>query len=132
MIEELPEGKKTQLAVAVAQGISVAAWARTNEVPRATAYRWAIEPEVRRAVEACRRRIVDQAVGKMTKKSNWAVDRIVKLADIAESESVRLRALRSILSEMMAVSKYSGLESRMVEIEEELREQRAGHQGRPG
>ena len=82
MIEELPEGKKTQLAVAVAQGISVAAWARTNEVPRATAYRWASEPEVRRAVEACRRRIVDQAVGKMTKKSNWAVDRIVKLADM--------------------------------------------------
>jgi hypothetical protein len=38
----------------------------------------------------------------------------------AESESVQLRAWRAILADMMSVSKFSVLEYRMTEIEEEL------------
>jgi hypothetical protein len=41
MTEELPQKRKTRLALAIAQGKSVAAWARDNQVPRGTAYRWA-------------------------------------------------------------------------------------------
>jgi len=120
--EELPEAKKIHLAVAIAQGESAAAWARHNGVPRSTAYSWASEPSVRRAVEACRRRTLDRAIGRMTRRTPWACDRIAELAKAAESESVQLRALQWILSDVMAGSKFSELESRMTEMEEELRD----------
>jgi hypothetical protein len=49
MSEEPHKGAKTQLALAVAQGLRVAAWARTNGVPRRTAFRWATDGSARRA-----------------------------------------------------------------------------------
>jgi hypothetical protein len=119
MSEEHRPSKKTQLALAVAQGESVAEWARTNEVPRRTAFRWAKEVSVR------------TAVGRMAGRANWAVKGITTLAAGAESESVRLRALRAMLSDMMAVAKFSGLEQRMTQIEVQLNE-RVGNAGRPG
>ena len=114
--------KKDQLALALAKGISIQAWARKNEVPRTTVYRWAAEPEVRKAVELHRRRLIDRAVGKMTDRYSWATDKIALLGEYAESESVRLSALRSILADMMTVSKYSNLEIRMTDIETRLDE----------
>jgi hypothetical protein len=51
---------------------------------------------------------------------------IAELAESAESESVRLRALRAILGDMMAVSKYTGLEDRVAGLEERVREQNEG------
>jgi hypothetical protein len=131
MSEEHRPSKKTQLALAVAQGESVAEWARTNEVPRRTAFRWAKEVSVRTAVESFRRRSIDRAVGRMAGRANWAVKGITTLAAGAESESVRLRALRAMLSDMMAVAKFSGLEQRMTQIEVQLNE-RVGNAGRPG
>jgi len=120
--EELPEAKKIHLAVAIAQGNSVDAWARNNGVPRSTAFRWAAEPEVRRAVESHRRRTRDRAIGRLNRRMIWASDRIAQLASAAESESVQLRALRAIFSEEVSVSKFSNLEFRMSEIEEDLRD----------
>jgi len=43
MPEEAPQGRKTQLALAVAQGASPKKWAAANNVSRTTAYRWAKE-----------------------------------------------------------------------------------------
>jgi hypothetical protein len=120
---------KRQLALALARGISPGKWARENEFSKNTAYRWAKEPEVRKAVETIRRRMTDQAVGRLSRHSTWAADGIVDIAKTAESDSVRLRAFRSILSDMMAVSSYSGLEVRMTELEEGFRAQ-AGNDGR--
>jgi hypothetical protein len=54
------------------------------------------------------------------------VDGIVTLAKEADSESVQLRAWRAILADMIAVSKFSDLEYRMTELEEQVRE-RTGH-----
>jgi hypothetical protein len=45
---------------------------------------------------------------------------VLRVAKEAESESVRLRAARSIFSDMMMVSRYSRLEARMTELEEGL------------
>ena len=47
------------------------------------------------------------------------------LAKGAESESVRLSALRALLKDMMAVSQYTGLEERLTEVEGLIREQSA-------
>jgi hypothetical protein len=55
-----------------------------------------------------------------------AVDGITHLAQEAESESVQLRAWRAILADMMSVSKFSDLEYRMAEIEEQL-EKKTGY-----
>src|SRR6516162_1568909 len=108
-----PKGQKTDLALAIAQGIAVAAWARANDVPKRTAYTWAKQPKVRAAVESIRRRAVDQAVGRMAKRVTWASDAIADLAKGAVSESVRLSALRAILADMMSVTRFSGFERRM-------------------
>jgi hypothetical protein len=125
-----PEGQKTKFALAIAQGTSVAAWSRANDVPKRTAYGWSKEPKVQAAVESYRRRAVDRAIGRMAKRATWAADGIVQLAKDAESESVRLAALRAIMFDMMSVSKFSGMERRMAHIEEHFRD-RTGNTDRP-
>ncbi len=49
--EEVLQDKKNKLAVAIARGESITVRARGNEVNRRTAFRWAKEPGVRRAIE---------------------------------------------------------------------------------
>ena len=55
-----------------------------------------------------------------------AANGIAKLGAGAESESVQLRAWRAVLADQMAVAKFSDLEDRMTEIEEQL-SARNGH-----
>ena len=103
--EETPLSKHDQLARAIAQGKSVAQWARQNEVPTRTAQRWANDPNVRRLVADCRRRCLDRALGWLARRSMWAVKRLTALGETAESESVQLRAVRAVLSDQIAVAK---------------------------
>jgi hypothetical protein len=136
MKEDVRKNRKTQLALAIARGESITAWARQNEVPLRTAFRWASDPKVRHAVELWRRRALNRAIGRMTSLAMKAANGIARLGASAESESVQLRAWRAILADQMAVSKFSDLEYRMVEIEEQIRD-RTGHtnivgQGTPG
>ena len=77
--EEIPLSQRDQLAMAVAEGKSIALWARQNGVATRTAQRWAAEPDVRRQVEDSRRRILDRALGYMAGRSMWAVRGITKL-----------------------------------------------------
>ena len=123
--------KKNQLALAIARGESITAWARQNEVPLRTAYRWSREPQVRSEVQEWRRYVLDLAISRMARLSLKATDGIAKLGAGAESESVQLRARRAILADQMAVSKFSDLEYRMTEIEEQIRE-RTGNAGQAG
>ncbi len=120
MEKEVRRHKKIHLALAIAGGESIAAWAQENGVSERTAFYWAKDPKVRREVEACRRRVVNQAIGRLTGMATKAVDGITHLAQEADSESVQLRAWRAILADMMSVSKFSDLEYRMTEIEEQL------------
>ena len=120
MSEEPEKGSKEQLAVAIGRGIQIAAWASANGVARTTAFRWAKEPDVKKAVLSYRRCVLDRAVGKMTKHSTGAVDTIHRISKEGDSDSVRLNAARAILSQMISVSKYTGLEERLTEVEESL------------
>jgi len=122
MSGEARESRKAQFALALAQGCSAAAWARANDVAGRTADRWAADPKVRSSVDACRRRALDRAVGRLARRATWAADQIIELGRGAESESVKLRALRSILSDMMTVSQFATLEERVAEVEEQLRD----------
>jgi hypothetical protein len=127
MSEEHRKNTKTQLALAVAQGMSVTTWARTHGVPRRTAFRWANEPQFRAAVETCRRRTLDLAIGKLAKHSLRAVDDLAQLSRESKSDTVRLRACRGIFSEMISVTKYVGWDSRLAVLEEG-----AGQKADPG
>ena len=131
MGEETQSGTKEQLAVALAQGCSITAWARDNNVPRPTVYRWAKDPEVRKEMQECRRRIIDRTVGMMVKRLPCVVPKLAILATDSESESVRLRAIKILFTDMMAMSKFSCLEERMTQIEEKLdeRDRMAGQAG---
>ena len=93
MTKELRQQKKTELAVAIAQGKSVDLWARVNHVPRSTAYRWAGHPDVQATSEACRRCAENRALRKMANRAYWASYHVAALARDAESEHVQLRAL---------------------------------------
>jgi len=121
MSREKRTSLKSQLAAALAEGKSSAEWASANGVAERTAQRWASEPEVRAQVEWFRRGALDQAVGRMSKRVAWATEQIAQLAEYAKSESVRLAALRSIMSDMMAVSDFAGLEERITKLEDQDR-----------
>ena len=88
MEKEVRRLKKINLALAVAEGESISAWARGNGVSERTAFYWAKDPKVRREVDACRRRALNQAIGRLTGMALNAVDGIAHLAKGAESESV--------------------------------------------
>jgi hypothetical protein len=118
--DETTQSKKTQFALAVANGASFGRWARSNDVPEATAYQWASEPEVRRQVDSFRRRIIDEAIGRMTKRFAWVADQIADLAETADSSSVRVRALRATFADMIKVSEHFRIEHRLAEVEEKL------------
>jgi hypothetical protein len=77
-------------------------------------------------VEASRRRALGRAIGRLSSVAMKAADGITTLAKESESESVQLRAWRAVLADQMTVSKFSDLEYRMAEIEEQLSE-RTGH-----
>jgi len=126
MEKEVRRLKKINLALAVAEGESIAEWARQNGVPERTAQRWAQDRNVRREVDACRRRALNQAIGRLTGMAMNAVDGIANLGKGADSESVQLRAWRAVLADQMAVAKFSELEDRMTEIEVKLGK-RTGH-----
>jgi hypothetical protein len=115
------ESKKLLLAAAIARGLQVRSWAKKHGVPERTAYRWAADPKMRSEVQAMRRRMLDRIAGAMTVRCGFALKGIVGLAEYAESETVKLNALKTILTDSMRIAKYSDLEVRMAEFEEELR-----------
>ena len=126
MQEDVRNDLKSQLALMIARGKTINAWASQNDVPLRTAYRWSREPQVRGEVQEWRRFVLDLTIGRLARLSLKATDGIAKLGAGAESESVQLRAWRAVLADQMAVAKFSDLEDRMTEIEEQL-SARTGH-----
>ena len=129
MQEDARNDLKSQLALRIARGKPINAWASQNEVPLPTAYRWSREPQVRGEVQEWRRFVLNLTIGRLAGLSLKATDGIAKLGRGAES--VHLRAWRAILADQMAVSKFSDLEYRMAEIEEQLSDQ-TGHKDHAG
>ena len=121
MSKEERTSLQSELAAALAAGKSCAEWASAHGVPERTAQRWATDPEVRAEVETYRRGNLDQAVSRMSQRAVWASDEIAELAKKARSESVKLAALRSMLTDMMAVADFAGLEVRIARLEEQDR-----------
>ena len=122
MQEDVRNDLKSQLALMIARGQTINAWASQNDVPLRTAYRWSREPQVRGEVQEWRRFVLNLTIGRLARLSLKATDGIAKLGAGAESESVQLRAWRAVLADQMAAAKFSDLEYRMTEIEKQLLE----------
>jgi hypothetical protein len=122
----MASGKKSQrdqLALAVASGQTIHAWAKANGVSSRTCYGWAKKPGFREQVESHRRQIIDRAIGRMVRRLTKAVDQVAKLAESATSEAVRLSASRSIVHDLLAVREQVELSERVARIEQYLAEQ---------
>jgi hypothetical protein len=128
--EELKQIKKSELAMVIARGGSIIAWAKKNELARRTAFYWAQEPEVREEVDEIRRQSFDQALGRINSRARKAADGMFKLAEFAKSESVQLRAWRALLADQMAIAEFSTLDRRMLELEQVVKAQK-GDADRP-
>jgi hypothetical protein len=109
-----------ELAEVVANGDPINQWAKSRGVRERTAYNWANSRKVTSQVDAIRRRFIDEAVGKMTRQLGWATDRIRDLGDNASSESVQLSAAKSYFTNVVTMSKFSVLEHRLADLEEEF------------
>ena len=66
MSEALEIDPKLDLAIWVARGKAVCAWAAEKKVPNRTTFRWSEEPKFRAEVARIRRRHVDRLVGLMS------------------------------------------------------------------
>jgi hypothetical protein len=117
MSKRINQSQKSALALAMAAGQAVPAWARDHDVPERTAYTWSRSPEVLDLVEAIRREVLDRTIGRLCDHATAAADEIARLAREAASEAVRLHAARAVLAELMTVSSYAALEGRMAELE---------------
>jgi hypothetical protein len=124
--EVLKQSKKSELALVIARGGSIVAWASKNELAERTAFYWAKEPKVREEVEKFRRQSFDRALGRMNRRATKAADGMFKLAKAADSEAAQLRAWRAMLSDHMAIARFSTLDRRMLELEEVVEAQKAG------
>src|SRR5262249_21699228 len=83
------------LALAMAGGSTVKAWADAHGVADRTARTWSNSQEVRDQVEAIRREIVHCTIGRLCNHATAAADEIARLASEATSEAVRLGAARA-------------------------------------
>lgn len=116
--------QKDELALALARGLSAAAWARGAGVPRRTAHRWSKDPAVLATVEEIRTRLLDEALGRLVGVSARAVRTLSRLlgAEEGRPESVQLNAAKSILSNVLEIQSHVELTKRIAKIEEQLNE----------
>jgi hypothetical protein len=112
------------LALHVASGRSVVAWAKEHEIPRRTCYRWFKTEAFKAKVAAHRLRIIDRVVGKLARHGSAAVERIAKLATTAEAEAVRLAANRTLLSELVGLSNFAELRAEIEGLKRDLAKER--------
>jgi hypothetical protein len=120
MSEQHLNTAKMQLALAIAQGECIIKWAKANQVARATAFRWADEPLVRKAVAAHRRRTLEEVLSLLSKHAESAAEVISKLAKNAKSDRVRLSGHQAIRAGAPAPSDCTGLAKRVAAIEKRL------------
>jgi len=121
-----PRALRSKLALAVASGKSVAAWAKENGIALRTAYEWHRDPAFKAQVDEVRRRFFDRAIGQLSRSVVKAVTEMARLTTKAKSDAVRLQAARAVVADLMAMSDFAAFEKRMAAIEKQLQERAGG------
>jgi len=105
------------LALWVATGRTVAAWAEKNQIARRTAYEWHRRPAFKTTVEKYRRRYLDRALGVLARNAAKSASVVGRLVDEADSDAVKLQAARAGLADLMSVWRFADIEGRITELE---------------
>jgi hypothetical protein len=94
-----PPGKPKidALALCIARGQSLRSAAQTLGIGASTASRWARSPGFPDRVEKFRARLVDRAIGRLSRAAASAADTLVNLLDEKHDPDVRIRAAKTIL-----------------------------------
>jgi hypothetical protein len=104
------------LALALAQGKTVAAAAESVGISERTVYRRLSEPSFRRRVRDLRGEMVQSAIGRLTTLSGHALDELEQLLKNADGK-IRMRAVKLVLDGVYKVS--------LGDLAEEVRELRS-------
>jgi hypothetical protein len=110
-----------QLALSVAGGASVRAWAAAHGVPKNTCYNWTREPEFKDLVERIRCRATDRAIGELSRSLVTAVREMSRLARKCEHAPTKLAACRAVVADLAGL-KSQDLARRVEAMEQQLRE----------
>jgi hypothetical protein len=113
-----PPGLKNKLALAVANGQSIARWARRHEI--------------RSRVAELRGRLLDRAIGVLARRAAANAAEINRLASKAESEAVRLAAARAGIADLLGASRFAELRAEVEDLKRELAEEKARRARDPG
>jgi hypothetical protein len=106
-----------RLELGLAAGKTVQEAAQSAGVSERTAYRRLDDPEFRSRLTSLRAEMVAQATGKLANASAQAVDALTGLL-MADSETVRLGAARSILELGIKLRESTEIERRICDLED--------------
>jgi hypothetical protein len=107
------------LALAVAGGLSIAAAARSLEIPERTARGWAAAPEFKASVTRLRQEVMSQSVGILGRLAVKASATLGKLLD-SQDEDIRLKASKQVLDAALAVREAAEFSERLAAVEDRL------------
>lgn len=110
-----------ELSACIAEGgQTLAQFAEKRQLSPRTVQSWAGLPEVQDQVRAIRQGMVDRAVGQLSSLAAASVTSIARLASKAESEAVRLAALKTLLTELVNVASYADLAAEIAQLRDEV------------
>ncbi len=120
----------TRLLVALASGESIRRAARTARVSQQTVSRRLEDADFRRRLARLRARMVDEAIGQLSRGMARAGRTLRRLLTTAQSESVRLGAARTILEMHCRLKEAGEIEERLQALEERLAASKVNTNGR--
>jgi hypothetical protein len=111
--------KQEWLALLLAAGWGIKAAAKELKVGERTAHTWLEDPGYRAFVDDLRRRMLEEAVGKLTDAAGSAVDVLRDLL-AHPNGGVRLRAAMGVLDCLLKYRQHAELDRRVAGLEERL------------
>jgi hypothetical protein len=97
-------GLMRALANEISLGGDIDQWAKSTMVCAKSARAWTEQPEFRELVEACRVEHAERMVGKIARRVERAIERLVALSENSRNLSVSLAATRAIIENWVALS----------------------------
>ena len=105
------------LAVFLAQGGQVIAWAQKNKVPQRTAYRLSHTKECAARIAEIRHAVANRVVGHVSRHAVGAVKVIAAIMNSENApETTRLAAAKVLLDRVADLSSWSGLECQIANM----------------
>ena len=115
---EVNRGRAELLALEMAKGRTLADAAKSLGIAERTARRWYAEPAFRPRVDDLRRRLIDDAIGKLAEAASEAVSTLVALLKPGNPPTVRLGASRGVLSALIDIQSHADLSDRIAALED--------------